>query len=429
MRRSILHSILLFFCLASCVLGRAQIDTSFARNPIAYPKYLAKVGKQNLSYAAEKFNLNIVEAGILVAKVFPDPTISLIGFNNGEQRMNLGYGAGTYMGFLLELGGKRKARIDLATSNTELTKALLENYFRNLRADATLTFLAALRQKLLLDVQLNSYVSMQKLARSDSMRFRLGSITEIDAKQSQLEAGSMLNNVFQGESDLRSALLDLGMMLAEQNRDTLLYPIGDFSKFDREFDLKMLVTEAQNNRSDLLAALKNKTVSQDALKLAKANRMIDLGLNIGVSNTSYVRNVISPTPSFSMISAGIALPLKFSNKYKGDLKQAEYGIIKADVLYRQTELQIETEVAQAYYSYLASKKQVQQFNNGLLSQAKRVYDGKVYSYTRGETSLLEVLNARRTYNETQLNYFIALYNYAAGLVELERMAGIWDINF
>jgi cobalt-zinc-cadmium efflux system outer membrane protein len=429
MRRSNFRRLLFFACLVSCSLSQAQIDTSFARKSITYPEYLSKVGKQNLGYAAQRFNLNIVEAGILVAKIFPDPTISLIGFNNGEQRMKLGYGAGTFMGYLVELGGKRKARINLATSQTDLTKALLEDYFRNLRADATLSFLAGLRQKLLLSVLLNSYVSMQKLARSDSLRFRLGSITEIDAKQSQLEAGTMLNQVFQGESDLRAALLQLGMMLGEQNPDSVMYPIGDFSKFDRDFDLKLLITEAQNNRADLLAALRNKTVSQDALKLVKANRTIDLGVNLGVTSTSYVLNIIAPTPSFSVVSAGVSVPLKFANKYKGDLKQAEYGIQQADVLYKQTELQVETQVTQAHYNYLAAKKQVQQFNAGLLIQAKRVYDGKVYSYTRGETSLLEVLNARRTYNETQLNYFMALYNYAAGLVELERMAGIWDINF
>jgi outer membrane protein, heavy metal efflux system len=407
----------------------AQIDTTFARNPIRYEDYLALVGKQNLGYAAEKFNLNIAEAGILVAKVFPDPSISVLGFNNGEQRMKMGYGGGSFLGYQLELGGKRRARIDLATSQKELTGALLENYFRNLRADATLSYLGALLQKLLFDVQLNSYISMQKLARADSMRFKLGSITEIDSRQSMLESGTMLNRVFQGESDWKASLLQLGMMLGQQRPDSLFYPLGDFSKFDRQFEIKSLITEAQNNRSDLLAALKNKTVSEDVLKLAIANRTIDLGLNLGVSNTSYVINKIAPTPSYSAVSGSITMPLRFSNKYKGEIKQAEYGIQQADLLYKQTELQIEIEVTQAYFNYVASRKQVQQFNTGLLDQAKKVFIGKSYSYQRGETSLLEVLNARRTYNETQLNYYQSLYDYAAGLVELERAAGIWDINF
>jgi cobalt-zinc-cadmium efflux system outer membrane protein len=43
--------------------------------------------------------------------------------------------------------------------------------------------------------------------------------------------------------------------------------------------------------------------------------------------------------------------------------------------------------------------------------------------------LLEVLNAQRTYNEVQQRYYQTLYSYAAALVELEKAAGIWDINF
>lgn len=47
--------------------------------------------------------------------------------------------------------------------------------------------------------------------------------------------------------------------------------------------------------------------------------------------------------------------------------------------------------------------------------------------TAAETSLLEVLNAQRTYDEVRILYIETLYNYAASLVELETSAGIWDI--
>ena len=55
-------------------------------------------------------------------------------------------------------------------------------------------------------------------------------------------------------------------------------------------------------------------------------------------------------------------------------------------------------------------------------------DGKIYSYNRGEVSLLEVLDAQRTYDEVQAQYIETLFNYSSALVELERSAGIWDIE-
>jgi cobalt-zinc-cadmium efflux system outer membrane protein len=306
---------------------------------------------------------------------------------------------------------------------------LLLNYFRNLRADATLFYLTALKNESLLDVMLNSYQTMHRLATSDSIRYKLGSITEIDAQQSNVEAGFMLNNVFQSEVVWKMSMIDLGSLISKTTLDTLIYPTGDFTKFDRDFTLSQLIVEAQNNRADLLAALQNRDVSDKMVKLARANRILDLDLYSGVTYASYDYNIVAPTPSFTQVNAGLSIPLKFSNKYAGDLKMAHYTGMQADAAYRQIEIQIQNEVAQAYYNYMAVDKQVQQFNNGLLEGAQKVLEGKIYSYKRGETTLLEVLNAQRTYNDVHQAYHETLYNYAAALVELERAAGIWDINF
>ncbi|MCV9934309.1 TolC family protein [Flavobacterium sp. LS1R47] len=421
--------ILLLILLHISVVSNAQIDTTFTQVKMNYTHFLSLVNKNNLGYAAEKFNVNIAEADIEAAKVFPDPELAIGASDNGQRRMQMGYGFSSEVSWTLELGGKRKARINVAKSTNELTKALLEDYFRNLRAEATLNYLTSLKQKDIFKVQLNSYTILKNIAAADSIQYKLGNIAEIDARQSKLEANSMLNEVYQSEADWKTALLELGTMVGNQKADTLYSPSGDLGNFDRLFDLNELITAAENNRADLLAALKNKNVSQDLLKLAKANRVIDLGLSLGVESASIVSNAVAPTPSSNAVSAGITIPLKFSNRYKGELKAAEFSLQQADVLYKQTELQIQIEVRKAYFNYLTTQKQVRQFNTGLLADAQKLLDGKVYSYKRGETSLFEVLNAQRTYNETQLNYYETLYNYATALVELEKSAGIWDINF
>ena len=409
--------------------AQAQIDTSFNRKIVPYADYLSLVGQNNLLYAAEKLNVNISEAGIEVAKIFPNPQLYYGYFDNGQNRSKMGYGYSVNASTIIELGGKRKARIDLASNYTELTRALLSNYFRNLRADATLVYLTALKSKNIVDVMTNSYLSIKRLANSDSIRFKLGSIMEIDARQSKVEAGNLLNALFQSESDWKVSLANLGLLLGKRQVDTLYYPVGGFTTFDRDFNFQELLVTAQNNRADLLAALKNKNVAESALKLVKANRVLDLGIVVGSNNASTVYNSVAPTPSFNSVYGGISIPLKFSNNYKGDLKIANYTMEQTELQYKQTELQVETEVTQAYFSYLSASKQVKQYRSGLLAESKKVLDGKVYSYQRGKTSLLEVLNAQRTYNEIQQNYFQTLYNYAAALVELERAAGIWDINF
>lgn len=84
---------------------------------------------------------------------------------------------------------------------------------------------------------------------------------------------------------------------------------------------------------------------------------------------------------------------------------------------------------QAWFNYQAEKKKVVQFKSGMLGDAQKVMDGMVYKYKRGETNILDVLVAQRTYNEVQQEYLETMKGYAVSLVELEKACGIWDIRF
>jgi cobalt-zinc-cadmium efflux system outer membrane protein len=407
----------------------AQVDTGFYQLKLSFPAYLKMVGQNNLGYAAEKFKVGIAEADALSARVFPDPELSFGAGDHGQRRMKMGYEISSGLSYTLEMGGKRRARIDLANKEAELAQLLLDDYLRNLRADATAAYLNAVKEKALLRLKMNSYDMMKKLSNSDSIRLKLGAIPGVDARQSRLEAASQLNEVFQQEADWKAALANLNMWSGSKQQDIFYEPGIDLKKLERIFNLQELILNAQNRRTDLLAALKSTEVSKWALKLAKASRTLDLGLSLGVASNSVVANAVAPTPSSTNVTIGFSIPLKFSNQNPGALKAARYGVLQNEVLYQQTELQIQTEVTKAYYNYLASRKQVAQFSEGMLSDAQKVLDGKVYSYKRGETSLLEVLNAQRTFNEVQQSYVETWNGCGNALLELERAAGIWDIGF
>lgn len=165
-----------------------------------------------------------------------------------------------------------------------------------------------------------------------------------------------------------------------------------------------------------------------ALKVARRERNTDVDLSIAVSRNARVYNEEAPAPPFTGVTAGIAVPLKFSNFNKGTVRAARYREQQAEAQYKQALLQVQTEVMQAYRNYQSFAEQVNHYQDGLLRQAREVMDGKIYSYNRGEVSLLEVLDAQRTYDEVQAQYIETLFNYSSALVELERSAGFWDIE-
>lgn len=408
--------------------GQAQVDTLSLKSKISVLEFLSRVGKENLGYAAEKYSVNIAEAGIETAKIFPDPVFSLGAFDNQQAKLKLGQGVSLGLGTTIELGGKRSARIHLAQSETELSKALLLDYLRNLRANAALVYYSAIQQYELMKIQQYSYQMMKQLAEADAVRYKLGAITETDARQSKLEASNLQNSVYQHEADWKSSLVQLSAYLGKKNPDTLLIPDGNFENLARDLNYQRLISNAQQIRADAVAALNSKTVAERSLDLVKANRKTDLGINAGLQFNGVSKNEVAPTPYHRTFNAGLSVPLKFSNHYKGDLKAAQFTIKQAGVQYEQVLQQIQVEVSQAYFNYNAAQKQVQQYKNGLLTEGKKILTAKIYSYKRGETSLLEVLNAQRTYNEVQQGFCESQSNYAAALIELERAAGIWDIK-
>lgn len=391
---------------------------------LTFDEYLNNVKNNNISFLAEKYNVNIADANVKAAKIFPDPELSVSYTNNQNWNMQMGYGIDAELGYTLELGGKRKARIRVAESEKEMTAALLEDYFRNLRADATIAYYTALKQKQVYEIEQSSYRRMLELAKADSVRYRLGSIMEVDARQSKLEAASMLNDVYSSEGELQESLAQLLLFQGSKDMEIPDSIAGELSCTKPDFDLRQLTITAQNNRADLQAAIKSKEMSQNNLRLAKANRAIDLGLSIGGSYSSIARNEIAPAPPFKGITAGISIPLKFSNTNKGELRAAQFAVKQSELEYQAIEQQIASEVMQAYNKYHISWRQVEQFNSGLLDNAKFILNKKMYSYERGETSILEVLNAQRTYNDVQTTYSETLYNCAVAWVELERTCGI-----
>ncbi|MEE6127874.1 TolC family protein [Chryseobacterium arthrosphaerae] len=416
-----------FILIVMVLPGMTGILKAQEKELLSFEEYLSLVGKKNLSYASRKYNVSMAEAAIQTAGMFPDPQLEVETSNNGVNK-NMGYVYGTSIGWTLELGGKRKARINLAKNQSELSKIQLQDFFRNLRADASLGYIDALRSKAMLEVQQDSYQNILQLAKSDSIRYRLGTISLVTSKQSKLEAASLLNEVYQAESAEQQSLTNLAVFLSD-HRFTGRNVNGDFNAFNRDFNIDDLILQALNERADLLAAKQNTQVAKSQISLEKANRVLDLGISAGAEHHTEATNEIAPSPTVNAVKLGFSIPLKFSNRRNAGLKIAEMTYSQAEVEYQQIEQGIRAEVIQAYQQYSATQKQVKQFHNGMLTEAKSILEGITYSYKRGESSILEVLNAQRTYNGIRKDYYQALADNAAALIELERRVGIWDIQF
>lgn len=391
--------------------------------PITYKQYMHKVSTDNLEYAAEKMNVSAARADVIAAKVFDDPSLSFTYSNNEDHTLQMGqsYELGLSQNITL---GRRGAGIKLARSQSELAEIVLDDYFRNLQADATLAYLEVMKQKQLYDIKKSAWSNMYDLAKSDSIRLAAGKIMEVEAVQSKLEADIMYNDLLQAHAELEQAYTQLSPYIGTAVTDTLFHPVEELEQPEKEFVLGDLMQSAIERRTDLRAALKNTEVARRELTLAKREKRPDVELSVGWSHNTRVHNEEAPAPAFDGVSAGIAIPLNFSSLNRGAVNAARFRAKQAELQYNQMCLQVQREVMEAYQQFQSQTQQIKHYEHGILQQAQTVLDGKIYSYNRGEVSLLEILNAQRTYDDVQAQYIETLFNYNAALVELERSCGM-----
>ena len=413
--------------LSTAITVSAQMPAAVRERPIDYRSYMEEVLKQNIGYAAERLNVSAAEANIRAAQIFNDPELSMEYADNDDYRMQMGRSYSAELSKTFSFG-LRSANIDLARSEKELNEALLGDYLRNLQAEATLAWLDALKQRELYKVRESSYQSIRQLAEGDSLRHSLGKITHTDALQSRLEAGMVYNEFLSAQAELYNAYSSLSLWTGSFDRNTSYKPEGNMNKEPRIFDAEQLVQIALENRADLVAALKDVDVAKKELKVIRRERNPEFDLAVGYNYNTEVRNQEAPAPQFSGITVGMTIPLKFSNLNRGAVRVAEYRMQQAELNYRQAELDVELSVIQSLNYYRTMCEQIARYDGGMLQDAEAVITGKIYSYQRGETSLLEVLDARRTYDDLQAQYIEAFYEYLAALVNLERSVGIWDIQ-
>ncbi|MBR6064515.1 MAG: TolC family protein [Bacteroidales bacterium] len=386
-----------------------------------YNTYIDLIKKQNAEYVSEELNMAIGEAELKAARTVEDPSLSFEYGNNSDWSIAMGQSVSAELSKSISIS-KLSARVKVAKQQLSVSQASFDDYWRNLKADATIDFYNALLAKELLQVESQAYQNIASLALSDSLRFVKGEITELDMLQSHLEKYRAQQELNGRQTDLLNALVLLDERCGNPSRGTRGIE-GRLEMTSQDFDLQQLLDQAFKNRSDLRAAEESVTLAKQEEKLAIRERIPDVELVLGANYNTRVRNEEAPAPPFMGYSVGLTIPLPVLSVNSGVRKASMLRQQQAQLQSQFIRNSIQSEVIRAYNVYQASLQKVRMYNEVLMVSAQQVLDGKLYAYQRGETSLLEVLTAQHTFNEIQKDYATCVYDCMVALVELERSVG------
>jgi outer membrane protein, heavy metal efflux system len=401
------------------------------RPAISFASYLDQALRTNLELAAQRASLDITKASITTARVRPDwsvdfgtPTVDL---SNQGNPTNFSTGLGT----TIELGGKRGARVKAASADFETSSSDYQDAVRQFRASAAGSFIDALGARDILDAKNRSLSQLDRIVTVNQERNRVGDIGEIELAQSRVERDQFKAEVVSAQAEVYSADIALAQLLGDPQKVFPLLPIptGTLEIPVRDFRLDALISTALSTRSDILARQRAVKAAELRQELAHVNLIPDLSVSASYSHTATGTGGFVQ-PADNTLGAGLSVNLPFSRwKNQGEVEAARAARTQAEIQLRAAQLRAEVEIRDAHSKYLAAVQRLQLYRGGLLKDAERVLDARLYAYQRGGATLLELIDAQRTDTDVHLAYSQALADHARALVNLEQAANFWDITF
>ena len=315
--------------------------------------------------------------------------------------------------FTWERGRKRSARIHAARDQTAVTRYQVDDAERALVYNVSQQFIQVLLAESNLEFAKQDLASFQQTVVLSAERFMAGAISEGDLLKIKLQLLQFQTDVSSAELALVQAKVSLRQLLGYESVPVDYDVIGDLAAVSLKLNKQDVQMRALQLRPDYLAAVQGVTAAQSQYQLAKANGKRDLAATFLYSHTAAI----------STTSAGVNIEIPIWDRNQGEIARTHYAIGQAEETRTAAEEVVMTDVSNAYEQVQTNDRIVQLFQSGYLKESADSRDISEYAYKRGAASLLDYLDAERSYRATQLAYRQALANYMLSLELLRQSVG------
>ena len=168
-----------------------------------------------------------------------------------------------------------------------------------------------------------------------------------------------------------------------------------------------------NLRPDLQAANQAVFAAKSRYMLAKANGKRDLTFTSGYSHVGYAHDA-----SFS-----VNMDIPLFDRNQGEIARTQFVINQSQAQATAASEAVLSDVADAYESVQSESEVVRLYTSGYLSAAEQSRNISQYAYQKGAASLLDLLDAERSYRATELAYRDALASYMTAVEQLRAAVG------
>ena len=367
--------------------------------------------QNNGEIQAMRDELEARKALIKQAELRPNPRLKITGSQEGI--IGNRYSVGASVSIPLELGGRRKVRIDVAKKQFDLRKMVLAESERKLATEVRKMFgmsLAKIEKLRFLEELLANVEQGYKLI---SAKVTEGSNAPLEQNMSIVELNRIRSMRETAVAETEIKLLELRNILGLEPTESLRLK-GDFKNLlAKKIPTRKEATEqAIQNRPDLESLRLIIVVGKAKLEQARSESRLDAEASLGFQRMTRIQpmlvnqNPVELEPNRigeNFITFGMDLMLPIRNKNQGNIEAATLQINAAEKRLKFGELTVRREVFTAYTRFEASVRALTIYQNGVRDQAKQNLQVVWQTYDLGEKDLIDYIAEERRYLDLENN--------------------------
>jgi cobalt-zinc-cadmium efflux system outer membrane protein len=367
--------------------------------------------QHNPSLRAKTLELGSTQANEITAGLRPNPVASYLAEQLGNR--NVDSQQTVTLGQPIETGGKRRRRLESARAATAVTTEEIADARRQVILLVRKAFTDALVARATIELAEDNLKTLDEVERLQRFRVERGDLAELELLRLQVQRFAFERDATDARQAGETARIALRAAIGPAAVTESGERVGALDFRDVSLDPSTLRRRALEARPDLRAAEAAQAKARADVELARANAWWDF-----TPQLEYQR-----IGSDNTIGVGISLPLRIFDRNQGEIARARSEVSRAAALRQAAATQALAEVDTAYAGVLVLRERVISLRDIYLPKATQARQTVEFAYRRGGVSLLDFLDAQRTYRETALEHLRALGNLRAAIDQLEAAIG------
>jgi cobalt-zinc-cadmium efflux system outer membrane protein len=383
-------------------------------------KVAVQIAKENNpTLKSEKYNILITRSDSITAHLRPNPVLN----NQSLQLANSQYfsadtkwadGQNRQVWWQLtkplQWPNQRKYKIETAILNIRNTENRFAETERSILFDVASQWLEAWTNSRQLSLLYDSKRNLDSLIITNRYRLEKQVISRTDLMRTELLANQFELQIKSAQQQYKNSLQQLAMALGTDSNITI--DTSEIFSYNIQLVADSLLRNALNKRTDVLTA-------KSDIDVANSNIHLQKSLATPQPEVGFIYNPQNTIPYLG-IYATIDLP--FFSRNQGEIRKSQVLKQQATQNLVNVQRQINTEVATAYNSFITNTQNMETYKS-LLQQAQTILNNVKYAYLRGGTSIVDFLEAQRSWLETQQQYYDAMQQYRESYIQLLYVTG------